>query len=287
MKIGLLLVLMLLPWALYGQSKAVIHGQELRLDKKSGKLLVDQEVTGYDARKGVRFRSDKLEVLRDPTSNKITFAKAQGFVVVTQGMEYASFDQGLYQRNMSLITLTGGVIIGNDQARIEGDRAVYDTETQEAKLQAQPNQQLHFLFHQQNPDDPSAPTEVTGVADEIRVFREQNKAILQGHVQVYDPVEPSQFTAGRVVVFFDDTNQLDEMTASGGFTMKQPGRESTSRRAVLSYNTRLISLLGNAKVQQAGEGEVRGDRVEMHMDVKKGFVRGKRKKPLRIEIPLD
>jgi len=287
MKVCLLLLSLILPTLAFSQSKALVHGQAMKLDKSTGKMLISGQVDGYDVKKEMRFQSDRLELLRDTKTDEISFAQVNGDVVVTQGLEYAVFDHGVYQRSLSLLTMKGHLILGNDQSRIEGDRAVYDTELEKVSLLPLPSQQLKFLFHQKNPDEPDNPTPITGVADEVWLFRELKKAILQGHVEVNDPTEPSQFKSGRVVVFFDSENQLDEMTASGGFHMTQPGRSSNSRRAVLNYNTRLITLLGNAKVQQIGEGEVQGERVEMHMDVKKGFIRGKRQKPIRIEIPLN
>ena len=269
------------------QEKALIKGQLMFVDKNTGNLVIEKEVTGFDPGKNVHFSSGRLEIVRDPVSDKVTFAKAEGSVKVMRKQEYAYFDQGVFKRNLSLITVEGKLQVGTEQIRIDAHRAVYDTAAKTGVMYPLPSQRIRFLFHKENPKNRSELIPVTGVADEVRVFEDLKKLILQGHVEVNDPQEPSQFKAGRVVAFFDEASKLEEMTASGGFEMSQPGRDSSSRRAVLSYETDLIVLLGQAKVLQVGEGEVQGERIEMHMDAKKGFIRGQRKKPLRIEIPLN
>ena len=283
---GLLFLFLWVPDFALAQGNTHIQGEVMYADKKNGDFIVERQVKVTDAQKGVAVTCQYLEVQLNPKNQEILKVKAHGRVQVTRNQEYAYFDRGEYQRNLSLIIAEGHLVVGTDQMKLEGHRGTYDVLSKKGVLFPLPNHQVHFLFHKKNPKKPGQLIPVTGVADEITIFEDLDKLILQGHVQVDDETEPSHIKAGRLVAWFGEDKKLESMIASGGFRMTQPGRSSSASRAIFVYESQLIVLTGKATVRQVLQGEVQGERIEMHMDAKKGLVKGHSKKALKIEIPL-
>lgn len=281
------LAFLLWPALVWAQDKAVLTAIKAEVFKEQGRVVLIGQVRGRQPEREMTLKADRLEMLRQKGSDDLTHLDVKGNVVLTQRDATAEFDHGTYEKGIGLATIEGSVILTDPKTRIEGHRAIYDLNRQSAKVLAQPDERVFFRLLKSAQDDPNRLVPVEGRAKEILLFEVSRKAVLQQQVEVHDQEEDAHLTAGRVVIFLDENQELEEMTASGGFTMKQPGRDSKSDRAVLDYKKRLVTLLGNAEVFQLDEGRVEGERIEMHMDPEKGLVSGQRRQPLRIEIPLD
>ncbi|OGH03483.1 MAG: hypothetical protein A2600_10090 [Candidatus Lambdaproteobacteria bacterium RIFOXYD1_FULL_56_27] len=272
--------------ALEAQEKAQLKGQSMVVNQKKRSLVIERQVVAHQPLRDIHLKADRLELLRDASTDEVNYLAIDGKSEVTQKDQFAQFDHGVYERRLGLATLTGHLVAGNQEMKIEGHQLRYDLNQKTGSITALPGEKVRFWFNRQAPNDPAQAHPVEGQASEVLVYESLKKMVLQGSVEVVDQFDQSKVKAERMVVFLDSTNQLDELTASGGVDMAQPGRVSSSDRAVLDYGPQLITLLGNAKVTQTGEGDVEGEKIEMHMDVKQGFLTGKRSTPLRMEIPL-
>ncbi|MDT8446435.1 MAG: LptA/OstA family protein [bacterium] len=287
MKAWLCLICLLLPLPAVAQSKASLVGIQMLVDKEKGHMTVIGEVVVRQEAREMVLTADRLELERDTISDEITFAKASGSVVVHQKDGFAQFDQGQFDRNLNLVLAEGNLVLGDQQTRVTGHRARYDLDRKTAQVTPLPGAQVHFELQKKSQLNPGEYSQVKGQASEILLFEAVRKAVLQGAVALRDEEEMADLSAQRLVLFLDQNDELEEITASGGFRMAQPGRKSKSDRAVLDYRKRIVTLLGNAEVSQVDEGRVEGDRIEMYMDVDKGLVQGKHRQPVRIEIPLN
>lgn len=282
-----LCLLFWVPWAtLVAQEKAQLKGESMTINQKKRTLVIERQVVGHQPLRDIHLKSDRLELLRDASTDDVNYLALEGKTEVTQKDLFAHFDRGVYERRMGLATLTGHLIAGNLELKIEGHQLRYDLNQKTGSITALPGEKVRFWFNRKETDGQAEVHPVEGQASEVLVYESLKKMVLQGAVEVVDRFDQSKIKAERMVVFLNQENQLDELTASGGVDMAQPGRVSTSDRAVFDYGPQLITLLGNAKVSQAGEGDVEGEKIEMHMDVSQGFITGKRSTPLRMEIPL-
>lgn len=284
---GVLALALLLPLAAAGQSKAVLTARKMEVAQDRGQVVMTGQVKGRQPERKMTLEADRLELLRRPGNEEVDRLLVKGSVKVTQRDATAQFDQGSYERDIGLATVEGHVVLTDPRTRIEGHRATYDLTRKTAKIQAQPDERVFFRLLKSAQDDPNRLVPVEGRAGEVLLYEEVRKAVLQQGVELTDREEDAQMKADRVVVFLDRSDELEEITASGGFTLDQPGRKSRSDRAVLDYRSRIVTLLGNAEVFQADEGRIEGERIEMFMDVDKGLIQGERRQPLRIEIPLN
>ncbi|OGG93874.1 MAG: hypothetical protein A2527_02010 [Candidatus Lambdaproteobacteria bacterium RIFOXYD2_FULL_50_16] len=280
------ILLLLLPGALVAADHMEVRGQRMYVDKNKGSLVIEEKVEAQHKAKGIKLWAELLEILRDTTSDEVVYARAYGKVKVTRNQEYAFFEEGIFEKHLDLATLTGHLIIGDQEVRIEGHEARYDLRTNIGKVTPLPGERVAFSMVHSNPEHPEERHLVTGTAGEVLVYEKLNKMVLQGGVVAHDSYDDSNFKAERIVAFLDAKRELEEMTAVGSFEMTQPGRWSIADRAVLEYGPQIVTLLSHARVRQTEEGEVTGDRIEMHMDASKGFLKGKRQTPLRLEIPV-
>lgn len=96
----------------------------------------------------------------------------------------------------------------------------------------------------------------------------------------------SQFDAQRAEVFLNKQDEVDVIIASGDVVIMQNGRTSKAQKAVFDYNTEIIRLIEDAYVKEEGQVEVTSSYIEMHMNVSKGMIKGKKESPVKIEIPV-
>lgn len=96
----------------------------------------------------------------------------------------------------------------------------------------------------------------------------------------------SKFDAQRAEVFLNKQDEVDVIIASGQVVIFQDGRTSKADRAVFNYSTEIIKLIGNAYMKEDGQIEISSSFIEMHMNVSKGIIKGKKESPVKIEIPV-
>lgn len=112
----------------------------------------------------------------------------------------------------------------------------------------------------------NAPVDVS--ADRMEVQDRANRAIISGNVDVRQ--QDLRLNAARVMIAYSSggtgggTN-IDQITATGGVTVRSPSETAQGQTAIYDINQRIITMLGDVNLQQ-GPNNVRGGRLVMDMD---------------------
>lgn len=89
-------------------------------------------------------------------------------------------------------------------------------------------------------------------ADRIEVQDRQDRVVVSGNVQVNQA--GMTMTAQRLTVAYHDRNgiEIDRLDASGGVVVTRGNERASGSVAIYDLNRRLITLIGNVELNQAG-----------------------------------
>jgi len=276
-------LLVILPFAGLAVDKATIRGDRMILTQSNQNMILEGHVKALKHRTQSRLRAERLELKRDENSEELSWGRAEGEVLLIESnrlllTEYATFDD-----EVKIAQLQGKVFITTGELFMKGHKLDYNYEEERGRLVGK-NIPVELILHKKDPDEQGRRLPIQGWADEILIDRGGLKITLQGQVRLEDLGDNSEMLANRVEIFFNEAEELQELIAVGNFSLKQPKRNSKAGRAHLDYNTKIITLTEDAYVRQAQEAAIKGDRIQMHMDSKKGILKAGRHRPVRIEL---
>lgn len=103
-----------------------------------------------------------------------------------------------------------------------------------------------WAFAQEN-----ASNKTTVTADTISFDYKRRMAELQNHVVMVDP--QIKMEADKVVAFFDESNQVKSVTATGNVKIYYQDKTATARKAIYTAKESKIMLLGDAIIKRGSE----------------------------------
>jgi lipopolysaccharide export system protein LptA len=198
--------------------------------------------------------SGQLEWLR--AENKY---RANGDVLITQGTTTikgdtaeAQYDPEKGQSALTLITVTGNVVITDKGNTITAGSAIYDTRTQTLSLRGG--------------NVAVKSDQATVTASEMDYFAAERKAVAKGNAVATQ--ENKKIKAGTITAHFSEGNKLEKAEASGNVTMTQTTAKGTdiaqSQFAQYDLNSERAMLKGDVKLTQ-GQNHMQGDMATMDM----------------------
>lgn len=267
-------------------------------DETKGMVTFEKNVSARMLSTGAVLYSDRLEIYIDPISRKPNKAKAEGHVKLLEKNGEVSCDLAIFKKSSTSVELLGKVKVRTPQARLDGDRFHYNYETEQGRITALPKNQVTFTFNRRKTDtlmvtnllsksDLESSYLTIGRANEIFVYRKSKKSLLQGNVAVKDVHLHSELFAERVELFFTPYDEIEEIIANSRFLLVQNKRRSKADSAVFNYRTEIVTLKGNALVEEPGEGIVASSTIKMHIKESKGQLQSDGKQPIRTLITID
>jgi lipopolysaccharide export system protein LptA len=118
-----------------------------------------------------------------------------------------------------------------------------------------------------------APVDV--VADRIELQDRADRALLSGNVEI----KQAELTlnAPRVTVAYTRAGgtEIQRLDASGGVTVKSPSETAQSQYAIYDFDQRLITMIGDVKVNRSGS-LINGNRLVINLDSGRATMDGAR-----------
>ena len=99
-------------------------------------------------------------------------------------------------------------------------------------------------------------------SDNLAFDYERMIAIFEGNVEIEDP--DVRITADRMLMFFEGTNKVRSVTATGNVRFWQGDRSATCKRAIYVSRTGEVILSGDATLSQ-GKDSVTGDEITLQL----------------------
>ncbi len=266
-------------------------------DEVKGIIFFEGNVSAEKLSTGTTIFADRLEVYLDAKTRKPKKAKADGRVILVDREGSVFCDIALFKKANTSIELMGHVQVRTPELKLNGDRAYYNYETGRGRLSALPKKQVTFSFGRNDtkpalkgytrPGKRSFQPQFTGQANEIIGYRIGKKAIMQGEVYIKDSINHSDLKAMRVELFFSPLEVLEEIIAIGDFLLVQNQRRFKADRAFFDYQQDMITLKGNASVEESGKALVTSSTIKMHMKENKGEIRSDGNEPIRSVLTID
>ncbi|MEG3153060.1 LptA/OstA family protein [Sphingomonas sp. ZT3P38] len=113
-------------------------------------------------------------------------------------------------------------------------------------------------------------------ADHIELQDKANRAILSGNVSVRQAemtLNAARMTVAYTGQVVDGSPQVSRLDAAGGVTVTRPQQTARSQFAVYDLNRRVITMLGNVSLLQAGN-TVNGARLTINLDTGRAVIDG-------------
>src|SRR6187551_4004864 len=111
-------------------------------------------------------------------------------------------------------------------------------------------------------------------ADHIELQDKANRAILSGNVSVRQAemtLNAARMTVAYTGQVVDGSPQVSRLDAAGGVTVTRPQQTARSQFAVYDLNRRVITMLGNVSLLQAGN-TVNGARLTINLDTGRAVI---------------
>jgi lipopolysaccharide transport protein LptA len=269
---------------LAGESSALIEAEQMVVDKKAGFTLLEGHVSVLVRAKKISLKARKLKINRDSLSRKIIKARADFEVVVEVKGEIFKGDHIYYDRLQSLLELKGNIYLQLKKGTVTAEHLLYNLKSEKGKITAKKSEAIKIQIYatQKNGRE----TKFKMQAGELLIDKKTGKLVLLQNVQVKDLEQDLILNTNRATLFFNQVEEIEEIIAEGNFSLKQPGRYSLADRAHFDYKTDKIVLSGAVTVKNRDQIELHSSRVEMFLDVAKGFISGGDKRPLQLKIPL-
>lgn len=182
-----------------------------------------------------------------------------------------------------VVTAQGDVQLEYRKTLVESGSIRLSLQSQEAIILASHDKKASLVF---NPDNAEQESRYGISAGTIRFSLPGQSILLNDQVWITNPAEAMEFQSDHAEIYLDKESQPYEIYAYGNFKMTQQLRKSSADSARIYLDTRKLLLRGNARVEDTAEDlSIQSDKIEMSMELSKGFIRGD-KQPVKIKIPL-
>ena len=112
------------------------------------------------------------------------------------------------------------------------------------------------------------------------------EAVFEGEVEMERTPEEVFVRAERISLHTDEAQRLEFVRAEQDICLQQPGRVARANRASFDELTKMIVLEGDAEVL-SGQYYLRGNRINLFLDVSRGFAQGDETAPIEVTILMD
>ena len=273
------------------------------IDLKKGIAYLEGNVTGLLRSRALHFRGQSLTALRDSDDRWVRLVLDED-VRLRQADRETHSDHAVVEQDA--IRLSGDVRIKEADLRIEGDEAVIETNPNRMIVRGSPAHPMKVLLPGRLLGaDPgaaatsaaptlkraapaTAQTGATVLQAQQAVLEDQpNRVMLSGGVRIEESDDRFSIAADTVTLVFSADFTLESFRAVGNVLIAQPERRISGDLAESRQRLNTILLVGNARMEQIGQFEVRSERMEVYTDVSKGVIQSEdRQKPITLTLDV-
>lgn len=118
-------------------------------------------------------------------------------------------------------------------------------------------------------------------SQQLEIFQQKKQSVFSGDVVAVQ--EDMTLTTDRLTVFFIDDNTVDYLEAVGSVKFTQLDRTATADKAVYRQADEVLTLLGDARVQQ-GKNVVSGEEIVFFVRENRSVVKSSSKQRVKAVI---
>ena len=295
-----------------GAERLRIEADEFSSDLNAGEAMFRGNVRGWVSRESLEFTTLKLRVnrLKEPLGERLT---GEGEVWFRQWNRELNADYMVFQRgwegdrrnseslNAQTLQLEGNVRMTAPQASLRTHKLFADFLHHRAEFEGLPTPEGRFRIEAnldllaQGKADEATELRIAGDPNAQRVIVQANRAMLdgdkgeavfEGEVEMERTPEEMFVRAERISLYADEAQRLQLARAEQEVCLQQPGRVARSDRASFDEMTKMIVLEGEAEVL-SGQYYLRGNRINLFLDVNRGFAQGDETAPIEVTILMD
>lgn len=267
------------------------------IDLKTGVAHLEGNVQGIVRSRALEFSGRSLTAFRNGGQEWVRLVLEEDVQLRQQGRESVS-DHGVLERDE--IRLNGNVRIEQEEMRIEGHEALITSEPARTVVHGEPGVPLTIRIDrallaangQAPPGTESGAAPVQTVTTELRALKAvveetPKRLVLSGSVHIRQSDDRLRIDAQAVTLFFTPESALESFRAEGNVVIAQPDRRISADFAQSRNELQTILLVGHATMQQAGQFDLKSDRMEVFVDSSKGIMQSQdRQKPITLSLEL-
>jgi len=277
-------ILCLLPcWGIAKDQLNISAQKESIIDDQAGIITFNKEVL-VEISSGGLLRTDQLKLfynkLRKPEK-----AIADGHVEFEKDGLLGSCGKAIVIKSQNSAELFNRVHIRFHKSWLKAHHVKYDYQLGNGTIKGNLKNPVSFYYESVDLKTKKLNI-VEGKANQISINQQKQEIILQGSVFIEETQSKSTMQTHHLLINYNSNKEIDKVYANGAFKLKQENRLSVSDRAILDYNTEVITLIGNARVESE-KGILQSPRIEMYMKSEKGLIKAEKDKPLKLEIELE
>ena len=295
-----------------GAERLRIRADEFSSDLNAGEALFRGNVHGWVSRENLEFTMLKLQInrLKEPLGERLTGAGAVWFRQWNRELnaDYMVFQRGWQGKrrdseflNEQTLQLEGNVRLTTPRGSLRTHKLFADFLHHRAELEGLPTSEGRFRV-EANLDLIALPeadeaTELRLAGDPnvqrviVQAYRavldaDKGEAVFEGEVEMERTPEEMFVRAERIALHADKAQRLQLARAEQDVCLQQPGRVARAKRASFDELTKMIVLEGDAEVL-SGQYYLRGNRINLFLEVNRGFAQGDETAPIEVTILMD
>ena len=300
-----------------------IQADEFTTDLKQNAAVFRGNVKGFIPRENIEMTTAKLRLVSGKDTN-IEKMVGEGGVQVKQWDREIRSDFAIYtQLNLDkyekepgitnmlskpqqTLQMKGNVIVKTAQGTVISDNVVLDILKQHATLEGLDTSKEGRIRVEANLTDleknqgkkgleqksqnivtesskNSIPTQVVLLASRAVLDNSKHQAMFEGNVEMERTPENLYINAGKITLHLNESQELQFIQAVQEVCFEQPGRVAKANQASFDEITQTILLEGNAEVQ-SGQYHLKGNSINLYLDVNKGIAQGDDKAPIQMTV---
>ena len=295
-----------------GTERLRVEADEFSSNLNAGEAIFRGNVRGWVSRENLEFTTLKLRVnrLKEPLGERLI---GEGEVWFRQWNRELNADYMVFQRgwqgerrdpkllNEETLQLEGNVRLATPQGSLRTHKLFADFLHHRAELEGLRSPEGRFRVEANLdlialPDaDEATELRLAGDPNAQRVIMQAYRAVLdsgngeavfEGEVEMERTPEEVFVRAERISLHTDEAQRLEFVRAEQDICLQQPGRVARANRASFDELTKMIVLEGDAEVL-SGQYYLRGNRINLFLDVSRGFAQGDETAPIEVTILMD
>lgn len=274
------------------QDKLIIHSDIFSGDLSAGEAIFKGNVNGEIPQDDITFQAQKVKIITEGI-NQYNKLIAENKVKIKQGERILSADYADYDRTVQVLRLEGKVSMESKEARLFGNSAMVDRNKQIAEIKGNTNttqdkrMKIEFDLKEVSSDTRKSGSIKSQVRAERAVIEKmKNQARFEGNVVMTREQRNLYLRAGKITLNFTEKQQLLSAQAEQSVCIEQPGRVAKAENAIFDEMKQTIRMEGSAEVHVEGKYSLRGNTINLFLDVNKGEAQGDEFSPLQFEFLL-
>jgi len=300
-----------------------IQADEFTTDLKQNAAVFRGNVKGFIPRENIEVTTAKLRLVSGKNTN-IEKMVGEGGVQVKQWDKEVRSDFAIYTQvnldndetdfdNISklpkpkqTLQMKGNVILKSAQGNVISDNVLLDLLKQHATLEGLDTSKEGRIRFEANLSDletnhnkketelestnkseensqNSEKSQVLLLASRAVLDNRKHQAMFEGNVEMERTPGNLFIHAGKITLHLNESQELKFIQAVQEVCFEQPGRVAKADQASFDEISKTILLEGNAEVQ-SGKYHLKGNSINLYLDVNKGIAQGDNKAPIQMTV---